>query len=282
MTNPQNANGKPESCQCDDSLLRFPLLALTLGLYNLKDACKICVRTEIDGLVLRKDSMPSFNILTSIFGRSLLAPAAPKLWNGVAAIYAIQAVGSLIVVQLLGLRYADVALPIVFLILGAFVAVFLRWYDPSNSLGQWKWWAPVFFYALFIFFLSNRSYPNATLRFDTKLFHPIEYTTLGIFWSVAWHNFSKQKRPFLIFLCVLTSGTLFAVSDEIHQGFIPGRNARIADVLLDSVSVALGCGLFMLATYSSKWIKDQRLSQSLEREPDEGQSMCETRPSSSE
>lgn len=191
-----------------------------------------------------------------------------NLWNWVAAIYAIQTFGSLIVMQVLGLRFVEVVLPIVFLILGASVAVFFRWYDRSNSLGLWKWWAPVIFYALFIFSLSNRSYPGALPAFDTKLFHPIEYMTLGIFLSVAWHNFSKQKRSSFIILCVVISGILFAVSDEIHQAFIPGRSARITDVLIDSVSVVLGCGLFLLATYIRNQRKDEDLSQSLTREPD--------------
>jgi VanZ family protein len=226
--------------------------------------------------------MPSFYRSTSIFGRSVLSLADRNLWNWVAAIYAIQSVGSLIVMQLLGLHFAEVGLPIVFLILGASVAVFFRWFDPSNNLGLWKWWAPVIFYALFIFSLSNRSYPGALPAFDTKLFHPIEYMTLGIFLSVAWHHFSKQKRPFFVILCVLISGVLFAVSDEIHQAFIPGRRARIADVLIDSVSVALGCGVFLLATCSRKLTKDEYLPQSLDKEPDESQSVSETRPSSTE
>jgi VanZ family protein len=212
--------------------------------------------------------MPSFNISASIFRRSVLSLADRNLWNWVAAIYAVQAFGSLIVMQVLGLGFVEVVLPIVFLILGASVAVFFRWYDRSNSLDLWKWWAPVIFYALFIFSLSNRSYPGALPAFDTKLFHPIEYMTLGIFLSVAWHNFSKQKRSSFIILCVVISGILFAVSDEIHQAFIPGRSARITDVLIDSVSVVLGCGLFLLATYIRNQKKDEDLSQSLTREPD--------------
>jgi VanZ family protein len=232
--------------------------------------------------VLRTESMPSFNISASIFGRSVLSLADRNLWSWVAAIYATQAFGSLIVMQVLGLRFAEVVLPIVFLILGASVAVFFRRYDPSNSLGLWKWWTPVIFYALFIFSLSNRSYPGALPAFDTKLFHPIEYMTLGIFLSVAWHNFSKQKRAFFLILSVLISGILFAVSDEIHQAFIPGRRARIIDVMIDSVSVALGCGIFLLAKYSRKRTEDECLPQSLDRKPDESQSVRETKPSSTE
>ena len=37
---------------------------------------------------------------------------------------------------------------------------------------------------------------------------------------------------------------LYAISDEFHQTFIPGRNGTVADVLIDLVGVALGLLLY--------------------------------------
>ena len=42
---------------------------------------------------------------------------------------------------------------------------------------------------------------------------------------------------------VLALAVLYAVSDEVHHGFVPGRNAAVADVLIDSVGA--GVGLFL-------------------------------------
>jgi VanZ family protein len=213
--------------------------------------------------------MPISETSASIPAESLSSPSHRRLWTWVAAIYVVQAFGSVVVMQLLGLRFTDVSLPIAFLMFGACASLFLRSLKFSNRLGVWKWWAPVVFYALFIFSLSNRSYPNALPTFDTKIFHPIEYMTLGIFLSIAWYNIGKHKHPTAMIFVVLISGVLFAVSDEIHQAFIPGRNARIADVLIDSAGVAVGCALFLLSVLTRNRKKGDRLSQPLESEPNQ-------------
>ena len=41
-------------------------------------------------------------------------------------------------------------------------------------------------------------------------------------------------------------GMLYAISDEIHQGFSPGRSPRIADVYIDTLGVILGTLLILL------------------------------------
>ncbi|MBE6686127.1 MAG: hypothetical protein E7591_02740 [Ruminococcaceae bacterium] len=41
---------------------------------------------------------------------------------------------------------------------------------------------------------------------------------------------------------------LYAVSDEIHQYFVPGRSCELRDVLIDSSGVTLGC-IFLFALF---------------------------------
>ena len=36
------------------------------------------------------------------------------------------------------------------------------------------------------------------------------------------------------------TGIIYAISDEIHQSFIPGRSPQVTDVLLDTMGVILG------------------------------------------
>jgi VanZ family protein len=43
-------------------------------------------------------------------------------------------------------------------------------------------------------------------------------------------------------LAVLLAG-LYAVSDEVHQVFVPGRGPAVADVAIDLTGAALGAGL---------------------------------------
>lgn len=46
-----------------------------------------------------------------------------------------------------------------------------------------------------------------------------------------------------LFLSALLLGAVYAVSDEVHQYFVPGRACMIRDMLLDSAGVLTGCGI---------------------------------------
>lgn len=52
-------------------------------------------------------------------------------------------------------------------------------------------------------------------------------------WVKALSQLKNLLIPFII-------GALYAVSDEIHQRFVPGRSGQISDVLLDSAGAATG------------------------------------------
>lgn len=72
-----------------------------------------------------------------------------------------------------------------------------------------------------------------------KLAHLTEYTILGILLCIAVIAFMEKPKPFS-FMIPWTIGTLYAVTDEVHQLFVSGRDGKITDVLLDSIGVLLG------------------------------------------
>jgi VanZ family protein len=49
-------------------------------------------------------------------------------------------------------------------------------------------------------------------------------------------------------VCVLALGicVLYAVSDEVHQLFVPGRGGQVRDVLIDSAGATVGLGLYQV------------------------------------
>lgn len=55
---------------------------------------------------------------------------------------------------------------------------------------------------------------------------------------------------------VLLICVLFAISDEIHQIFVPGRGAELRDVLIDSAGASMGILLYLLM---SRLLKKSRL-----------------------
>ena len=78
-----------------------------------------------------------------------------------------------------------------------------------------------------------------------KCAHFTEYMILGILMYTA---FSKNNvlGGKIVSLCLILC-ILYAAGDEIHQIFVPGRGARITDVLIDSIGAAVGvCGIRLI------------------------------------
>ena len=75
-----------------------------------------------------------------------------------------------------------------------------------------------------------------------KSAHFIGYMILGILASgliLQYENINK-KYPLAFLICVI-----YAISDEIHQLFVPGRSGQVRDVLIDSAGSLLGIILVM-------------------------------------
>lgn len=77
-----------------------------------------------------------------------------------------------------------------------------------------------------------------------KLAHFGVYTVVGF--SVMGFMCTFDIRNIFKLLISFAVGVTYAVSDEAHQYFIPGRNASIVDVGIDSLGVLTG--IFILIT----------------------------------
>jgi len=99
-------------------------------------------------------------------------------------------------------------------------------------------WLPVLAWAAVIFALS--SIPSLGTGLGTwdlvvrKLAHAAEYAVLGALLVRA------LRRP----LPAFALGVLYAVTDEIHQTFVAGRQGAPLDVLVDAVGVAAGVAVW--------------------------------------
>ena len=84
-----------------------------------------------------------------------------------------------------------------------------------------------------------------------KAAHFFEYTVLGILIFTSFYlsvDFSYKNRyhSLIALLCLWFAGIFYAVSDEIHQVFVPGRSGQISDVALDSVGILFGIVLIWM------------------------------------
>jgi VanZ family protein len=81
-------------------------------------------------------------------------------------------------------------------------------------------------------------------RFVRKNAHFIAYLVLGLLVINAMRcsGFCGYKSVFLaLFLCVI-----YAISDEIHQLYVPGRGCQVKDIIIDSTGAAAGIFLYMI------------------------------------
>lgn len=72
-----------------------------------------------------------------------------------------------------------------------------------------------------------------------KTAHISEYAVLGVLLYTALLN-SNIRRKKAVFVCALVICILYSTSDEIHQIFVQGRSASIADVMIDTIGSCLG------------------------------------------
>lgn len=78
-----------------------------------------------------------------------------------------------------------------------------------------------------------------------KLAHFSEYALLGF--SLMLHIAQLQKKIAvrLPWLWAWGIGTIYAASDEFHQGFVAGRGPSVRDVMIDSAGVIAGTMLLL-------------------------------------
>lgn len=85
---------------------------------------------------------------------------------------------------------------------------------------------------------------NKTEKIIRKVAHFSIYTVVGLLLMGLLSTY-KIKENWRMILSILL-GMIYAVSDEIHQSFTPGRSPRIADVYIDTLGVILGVLLILL------------------------------------
>lgn len=98
----------------------------------------------------------------------------------------------------------------------------------------YRWW-PVVIWSILIFLGS--ALPSTTVSPDEAInflahkgVHLFEYAVLSIL------SFRAKGSVFFAFGYPL----FFAVSDEFHQSFVPGRSARVQDVFVDALAICVG------------------------------------------
>jgi VanZ family protein len=91
-----------------------------------------------------------------------------------------------------------------------------------------------------------------------KSAHICIYALLGFFVFATACTYPLAKRYKII--CSEALCVLYAVSDEIHQMFVPGRAGRLYDVIIDSCGALLGIGVLVFIIFIYRKFTKKRRS----------------------
>lgn len=81
---------------------------------------------------------------------------------------------------------------------------------------------------------------------ERKGAHVFEYGVLFFLSFSFFRAIFMKERLLRVLLLTSVFSMMYAVTDELHQFFVPYRGARMADVLIDSGSVLLCASLFFI------------------------------------
>jgi VanZ family protein len=98
------------------------------------------------------------------------------------------------------------------------------------------------FYAILIFAVSaipNITLPSLGLTFEDKILHFIEYSIFSFFLFLAFFTSRRESLREKAFLLSSLIGIAYALSDEIHQKFVPGRHCDVFDFSADCLGIVV-------------------------------------------
>jgi VanZ family protein len=102
---------------------------------------------------------------------------------------------------------------------------------------------------VFLSSIPDQSLPgdgSLTGQIISNLAHIPAYGLLTYAWLKSFAGVRNMGRRSVVNLALLIGLMLFAMSDEIHQSFVPGRSASPIDFALDATGIALGFSLLLV------------------------------------
>jgi VanZ family protein len=104
------------------------------------------------------------------------------------------------------------------------------------------YWLPLIAYCALIYIQSAYPPPGKLPSFflADKIVHCGLYAVLGILFYRAYKTLPIARHHRILMLLSIASASLYGISDEIHQHFVPFREADIFDAVADAIGAAGG------------------------------------------
>ncbi len=124
-------------------------------------------------------------------------------------------------------------------------------------MNKYMFYLPWLLASMSIIYVSHQEtieYLNGTFYLEDKILHFFAYLIYGITIQLALitsDNYNKRK----LYLIVIMIGSLFGLSDEIHQYFVKGRSAELYDLIADILGVTASLVLKNVILWTKVQIK---------------------------
>ncbi len=112
---------------------------------------------------------------------------------------------------------------------------------------------PPILWCAVIFFLSSQSELPATPGGD-KAAHLVAYGIMGVLFARAFWQGTRLGAP-AVFVGAALISIVYGASDELHQSFVPGRDASLADLAADAIGAGLGAFALYLVARFTTWVR---------------------------
>lgn len=108
------------------------------------------------------------------------------------------------------------------------------------------YWLPIIIYCLAIYIQSSRPAPMQMpdIPLLDKLLHFTAYAVLGALFLRAFRTVRIRNNIKLAMALSVFLSTFYGLSDELHQHFVPYRNADLMDALADMLGSICGVVIY--------------------------------------
>lgn len=119
-----------------------------------------------------------------------------------------------------------------------------------------RYWMPLCAYAGLIFYLSSQPHPEDdlplfVLSVSDKVLHAVEYAVLGGLCYRALCRGTNESWGNMAFPLAILFTSLYGISDEVHQSFVPFRESSWLDWVADTIGAAVGASV--MSRLDSLW-----------------------------
>ncbi len=110
------------------------------------------------------------------------------------------------------------------------------------------YWLPILIYCIVIFIQSSYPSPEDVpdiLHFD-KFLHFSAYALLCFLFVRAYRTLLIKDNFNLVIILSILSSSIYGISDELHQHYVPFRDADMMDAFMDMLGSIFGAWIYYL------------------------------------